>query len=195
MLFQREYEIICNLDTEQILQIAFNYNNSRVKIYVANSSNYRFLVVAVETSTYSFVKNFPFIPKDNSMYINGHWGSYWKYAKCLSSFDGKFNAFYDKLKNAIRNIENPTEDPAVSYSYVDKETAVKKIKLLTDKSPFKGETIYFNHIRREKMSKAQHEKVSKLLGSEVADHLRQSNLMATFTNDPTRQKEFILKLF
>lgn len=193
MRFQTEYEILTSLNSDKILEIAFDFNKNRIKLYFAQKSEYEFLTLICENAEHTFVKNYAIYFKNGVAHINRFWGKYYDYARDLQNPTNHSSThFYNKLAESIRSVVNPSNEFKVSF-LTDPEGR-KRISKATLQSIFPEEPIYFHHIRRKPISNTQFEKVSELLGEDVARYLKHSNLTAVFTADITKQKSFILAL-
>ena len=191
MDFQEEYETLTSLNSDKILEIAFGFNNHRIKIYFAEKTEYKFLTLVCENDQISFVKNFGVYFSNDKAKINGYWGKYHNYAKGLSnSTNFGYSEFYTKLKNSIKSVNIP--DTEFKISYLSNFEGIKRINNHTQNSVIPGDAIFFNHVRRKPISPQQFTKVTENLGKDVAKYLKYSNLTAVFTSDITKQKSFIL---
>ncbi|MGD6940963.1 hypothetical protein ACQCT6_02845 [Cytobacillus gottheilii] len=191
MEFQKEYETLESINSEEILEIAFTFNSHRIKVFFFQKENNKFLTLVCENDQFSFVKNYGVYFTNGKAHINGYWGDYHRYAKGLANSETfKFNEFYDKLRQAINSIQEQNEEFTISFH--NEKEGIQKIKSASDDSVAPNKAIYFNHIRRVTMSPAQYKKVSGILGKDAADYLKKQNLNAVFTTDITKQKSFIL---
>ncbi|MEC1177304.1 hypothetical protein P9B03_02310 [Metasolibacillus meyeri] len=193
MNFQTEYEILTSLNSDQILEIAFQFNNHRIKVFFTKRENQEFFILVCANEQFSFVKNYGiYFNKNNTAFLGGHMGEYYPYAKGLTNEkDGRFTEFYDKLKQAIQSIQNPNEE--FSIKHLNPTEGIQKITDAQKKSKRPKDKIYFYRIARTNMQDIHFEKIEKILGKEAAHHLRNSGLNAHFTDDIARQKTFILK--
>ena len=191
MQFQKEYKILDSINSDKILEIAFRFNNHRIKIFFYQKEHNKFLTLVCENDQYSFVKNYGVYFSNDKAHINGYWGDYYHYAKGLANPETfKFNEFYDKLRHAIYSVNEPNKEFNVLFH--NENEGIKKIKSATERSVAPNKAIYFNHIRRIPMSTDQYKKVVGILGKDAADYLQKLNLNAVFTPDITKQKSFIL---
>lgn len=191
MDFHKEYEILTSIKSDQILEIVFNFNNHKIKIYFAKKEDYEFLTLVCENDEYSFVKNYGIYFIKDIAHINGYWGKYIDYAKGLQNKDNRgFNEFYTKVKQSIQSVDNPKDEFKISY--LPENKGLQRIQNASRKSVQPGDAIYFHHIRRQSITDKHFKKVTDILGKDVAKYLRHSNLTAVFTSDIKKQKSFIL---
>jgi len=189
--FQKEYEILETINTNQILEIAFSFQNYKLKIFFSQKEHNKFLTLVCENEQYSFVKNYGVYFSNGRANINGYWADYHPYAKGLANPEThKFTEFYEKLRQAIQSVNEPNKE--FNISFLNENEGIKRIKTASDNSVAPNKAIYFNHIRRVKMSPTQYKKVEGILGKDAADYLKKLNLNAVFTPDITKQKSFIL---
>lgn len=191
MNFQEEYEVLTSLNSDKILEIAFDFNNHRIKIYFAKKEEYKFLTLVCENDQISFVKNFGIYFSNEKAKINGYWGKYNDYAKGLSNPTSYgYSEFYNKLRDSIKSVNNP--DSEFKITYLSSPDGIKRIKNHSQNSAIPNDAIFFHHVRRKPISKQQFSKVTENLGEDIAKYLKYSNLTAVFTSDITKQKSFIL---
>ncbi|MGG3446481.1 hypothetical protein [Bacillus nitratireducens] len=191
MKFQKEYEILCSINSDKILEIVFDFNNHRIKIFFSNKEGNQFLVLVCENSEISFIKNYPVLFKNGVADINMYWGPYITYATGLSNTTSPgFTEFQKKLKESIQSVENPNDEFKISY--LDSRDGIQKIQNANKKSVLPNKEIYYHHTRRTPISDNQYKKVKDLLGKDIAEHFKNSNVTAVFTSDITQQKTFVL---
>lgn len=192
MKFQKEYEILCSIDSDKILEIAFDFNKHRIKIFFSNKEENQFLVLVCENNQISFIKNYPVLFKNGVADINMYWGPYMRYANGLSNptTNTGFTKFNNKLKESIQSVKDQNDDFKISY--LDSLEGIQKIKNANRKSVLPNKDIYYHYTRRKPISDNQYKKVKDLLGKDIAEHFKNSNVTAVFTPDITKQKTFVL---
>ncbi|OJE01301.1 hypothetical protein A9489_25175 [Bacillus thuringiensis] len=192
MKFQKEYEILCSLNSDKMLEIAFDFKKHRIKIFFSNKEGNQFLVLVCENSEISFIKNYPVFFKNGVAHIHMYWGPYMKYATGLSNTPPSpgFTEFHKKLKESIQSVKNPNDEFKISY--LDSRDGIQKIQNANRKSVLLNKEIYYSHTRRTPISDNQYKKVKDLLGEDIAKHFKNSNVTAVFTPDITKQKTFVL---
>lgn len=191
MNFQKEYDILCSINSDEILEISYNFKNHRIKIYFNQNDDSEFLTLICESNEFTFVKNYGIYFSNGVANINGYWGKYYDYAGGLSNNNGYgFSDFYSKLKEAIQNVNNPNEEFQITF--LNNNEGIRRIRNYTAESVHPNDPIYFHYVKRVPISPKQFDKVVEQLGSEVAKYLKSSNLTAVFTSDITKQKSFIL---
>ncbi|WP_342472362.1 hypothetical protein MHH70_01730 [Metasolibacillus sp. FSL H7-0170] len=192
MNFQTEYEILTSLNSDEILEITFKFNSHQLKIFFTKREKQQFLILICENKQISFVKNYGiYFTSNNTAAISGYWGKYHTYAKGLENkIDKRFSEFYDKLKQAIRSIQNPNEEFEIEYLHPTE--GIRKIANAQKQSALPNDSIYFHYVSRKPMRPKQFEKIKNTLGEDVAKYLKRSGLNATFTPDISKQKTFIL---
>ncbi|MGH1296407.1 hypothetical protein [Bacillus pretiosus] len=191
MKFQKEYEILCSINSDKILEIVFDFKKHRIKIFFSNKEGNQFLVLVCENNQISFIKNYPVLFKNGVADINMHWGDYYRYAIGLrDTTTPGFSKFNKKLKESIQSVENPNDEFKISY--LDSREGIQKIQNANRKSVLPNKEIYYHHTRRTPISDNQYKKVKDLLGEDIAKHFKNSNVTAVFTSDITQQKTFVL---
>ncbi|MFJ7756285.1 hypothetical protein ACQKGI_20165 [Peribacillus muralis] len=191
MDFQKEYNILKSLNSIEILEISFIFNEHKIKIFFTQRKDYEFLVLICENAKFSFVKNFGIYFSNDLAKINGYWGKYFSYANGLKNeLSSGFSEFYQKLKQSIQSVKDPNDEFTITYH--QNEDGIDRIRKATNNSAIPGDAIYFNHIRRRPITSIQFKKVSDTLGKDAATYLKDSDLTAVFTPDITKQKSFIL---
>ncbi|AHN23914.1 hypothetical protein [Lysinibacillus varians] len=191
MDFQTEYEILNSLNSDEILEIAFIFNDHQIKVFFAQKEDYEFLTLVCENDQFSFVKNFGIYFENDIAKINGYWGKYYAHAKGLENKENYgFSEFYNKLKQSIQSVNNPNDEFRISYLHNNE--GIRRIKNASRSSVSPNDAIYFHYIRRQAITPKQFDKVKDILGIDVAKYLKYSNLNAVFTPDITKQRSFIL---
>ncbi|PGL92393.1 hypothetical protein CN943_21825 [Bacillus thuringiensis] len=191
MDFQNEYKILCDIDPDKILEIAFDFNKQKIKIFFSNKKENQFLVLVCENSELSFIKHYPVFFKNGVANINMHWGDYHPYALELrDKATPGFSKFNKKLKESIQSVKDQNDDFKISY--LDSRVGIQKIQNAYRKSVLPNEKIYYHYIRRTPITDKQFKRVTELLGEEIAIHLKNSKVTAVFTSDITQQKTFVL---
>lgn len=190
MIFQQEYKILKALDTDKILEISFIHNYHKIKVYFSKKDDNSFFILVCEGLEHTFVKNYAIYFINNQAHINGYWADYYKYAKGLKKHnENNFDSFYNKLKRSILEINDPENK---DVKYLSSKIGLQIINSTIRDSTHPNEPIFFNHIRRGKISNAQYKKVEKYLGGDIAAYLRKNGLTAVFTSDISKQKTFVL---
>ncbi|OOR56031.1 hypothetical protein BGP34_19890 [Bacillus mycoides] len=191
MEFQKEYEILCSINPDKILEIAFDFKKHRIKIFFSNKEENQFLVLLCENSKISFVKNYPVFFKNGVANIGMHWGHYYTYAKGLdNTANFGFSEFHKKLKESIQSVNNSNDDFKISF--LDSRDGIQEIQDANSNSVLPNEAIYYHYTRRTPITDKQFKKVTESLGKDIAIHLKNSNVTAVFTSDITKQKTFVL---
>lgn len=196
MDFHEEFTILSQHPTPDVLEIRFRFNAQTIRLFYTNSDNHQFLVLICETDTATVIKNMPFYEINKRMHINGYWGESYDHIKnYLLDTNFKLTTFYDHVRDAIKTIgQAPLQNlPHFEVQQHTLNDGLHILQTLKDTSTEPGKAIYFNHVRRVKMSDGQRTKVKQLLGKDAAAYLVSLELTAVFTSDITRQRQLILE--
>lgn len=193
MKFTNEYHTLSNIKHHSILEMEYSFHAQIIKIYFNNHSDNKFLILVCELEEGTLVRNLAFYQIGNEYHINSYWGKYYPYVKntLVNHSDYKFSDFFNSIRRAIDSIN--TSNPSVSSKLFNQSEGIEKIGNATSTSFFPNDSIYYNHVRRQKMTEAQFTKVSNILGLDAANYLKKLNLNAVFVKDIRRQKSFILE--